>query len=464
MVEYGFWAFVFIGVGRVNQLIPGLGSVPLAKVVMLLTVLALVSSRRTLPRINPDARAIATSAIGLAVIAVVLTPFSFWRGASLNFTVIQLPVIAAGTVLAYFMCTTWKRLRGTLLVLVLCALTLARGAVSGYSGGRAGDSGTMYDPNDLAYLLVTITPLAIAFFLSAKSVLSRVLFGATIATLVGATLLTQSRGGLLGLLTVVLLLTFMPMKVAMSKGGKETARSLGTKLGILVVFAGLGLATWSHLPPSAQQRFGTLLNLGSDYNLDPNDRNGRGELWRRGLQAAVQRPVGYGPQSYMMVDVSLGGKFNVAHNSYLQALVELGVVGLFLYLRMYFLSFRGLQRARSALVSSGEFTPEKAEQALFTRALQFAFAGNMVCVFFLTEIYMQLLWVTFGVCMALLTVAAPGMAQAAPAKRGLARKFGRPSKALTRGAPVETKKETEGESEAPSSAPAHPAGSPRRAR
>src|SRR5581483_4111304 len=98
-----------------------------------------------------------------------------------------------------------------------------------------------------------------------------------------------------------------------------------------------------------------------------------------------------------------------------QALVELGVVGFILFLRMYFLSFRGLQRARAALISHGAITPEKAEQALFARALQFSFAGNMVAVFFLTETYMELLWVTIGVCMALLTLVSPGRAK--PARR-----------------------------------------------
>ena len=462
MVEYGFWAFVFIGVGRINQLIPGLGAVPLAKIVMLITVLALLGSRRSLPPINPDARATAKSGIGLAVLAVILTPFSFWRGASLNFTVIQLPVIAAGCVLAYFMCSSWRRLRGTLLVLVLCALTLARGAVSGYSGGRADDAGTMYDPNDLAYLLVTITPLAVAFLLTAKSVVPRVLFGVIIATLIAATLLTQSRGGLLGLLTIVALMTFVPMKVATTKEGKKSARTLGAKLGVLVVVVGLGLVTWSHLPQSAQQRFATLLNLQNDYNLDPDDRNGRGEIWRRGLEAASARPLGYGPQSYMMVDVSLGGKFNVAHNSYLQALVELGVVGLILFLRMYLRSFRGLQRARFALKSSKLITPEKAEQALFARALQFSLAGNMVCVFFLTEIYMQLLWVMFGVCMALLTLAAPGAAKPAPIKLGSGRHSRRPSEDPACATAGETKPEVQVESQFGSSALAHPAGPPRR--
>lgn len=419
MVEYGFWAFVFISVGRINQLIPPLSAVPLAKIVMAVTVLALLSSRgrRHLPRISPNARAIAISAIGLAALAAALTPFSFWRGASLIFLVSQLPVIAAGCVLAYYMCSSWKRLRGTFLVLVLCALTLARGAVSGYSGGRADDAGTMYDPNDLAYLLVTITPLAMAFLLAARSVVPRVLFGVTLATLIGATLLTQSRGGLLALLTIVALMTFVPMKVVPAKGGRQATRTLGAKLGILVVVIGLGSVTWTHLPQSAQQRFATLLNLGNDYNLDPDDRNGRGEIWRRGLEAAGARPLGYGPQSYMMVDVSLGGKFNVAHNSYLQALVELGVVGFILFLRIYFLSFRGLQRVRTALIRGRIITREKAEQALFARALQFSLAGNMVAVFFLTEIYMELMWVTFGVCMALMTLASAGAAESAPARR-----------------------------------------------
>lgn len=407
-VEYGFWAFVFIAVGRINQLIPALGVLPLAKISIGFTLLALLSSRRRLPPMSSEARTLAISAAGLVGLAVILTPFSFWRGASLIFLTTQLPSIASGCLFAYFMCSNWRRLRGTLLVLVLCALILARGAVSGYSGGRAEDAGTMYDPNDLAYVLVTMTPLAIAFLLNAKSAMSRGLFAVLVATLIGATLLTQSRGGLLGLLTVVVLMAFVPMKVAASRTQRQSGPTLRARLAILLAVASIGSVVWTQLPLSAQQRFSTLLHLSSDYNLNPDDRNGRGAIWIRGLKATSERPLGYGPQSYLMVDAKFGGKFNVAHNSFLQVLVELGVAGLILFLRIYFLSFRGLQRVRAKLMSRRMITPERAEQALFARALQFSLAGNLVSGFFLAEAYLQVLWVTFGVCMALVTLASPG--------------------------------------------------------
>ena len=57
-----------------------------------------------------------------------------------------------------------------------------------------------------------------------------------------------------------------------------------------------------------------------------------------------RRPVGYGVDTFQMVDMRMGGKFRAPHNSYLEVLVELGFLGLLLFIRMYVLSWRALQK------------------------------------------------------------------------------------------------------------------------
>ena len=48
--EYGFWFFLAIAVGRVNQLIPGLSSLPLAKLAIVIAGAAfLFEKKRPLP-------------------------------------------------------------------------------------------------------------------------------------------------------------------------------------------------------------------------------------------------------------------------------------------------------------------------------------------------------------------------------------------------------------------------------
>lgn len=403
VLEYGYWLFLLLAVGRLGQLVPALGAIPAVKLVMGVTIVAIFASWRQLPRLAVPAAAMRKNALLLVAIAVVLTPFSFWRGASRAFVLQELPVLAAGTCSAYFMARSWRSLRGSLLALVLCGAILAVSAVSGYKGGRAATD-TMYDPNDLAYLLVTVFPLAMAFFVTSTGVKVRLMYGGVCAVLLLAILLTQSRGGLLGLVTVVLAMALLPMRANWTTRKDGRKRRSHNALAMLLVAVCAAAVVWSALPDTARARFGTLLHISQDYNMNADDITGRGSIWRRGVGAALERPEGYGPDSFGMVDLRFGGKMKAPHNSFLQVLVELGFLGALLFLRMYYLALLELHRARRRLATMDSMDEQQQQLVVFARALQFALLGNAVAGFFLSMAYATTLWVLFGTVMAITAI------------------------------------------------------------
>ena len=402
-LEYGFWIFLLIAIGRIGELIPGLSSFPLGKISLALPLVIRLAQHRRLPGLTTSTRPLARTAKWLAVLAVLLTSISIWPGASVNFLIQQLTVLIAVVSIAYVMCRAWRSLRATLLALVLSGAILARAALSTYTGGRA-ETATMYDTNDLAYLLVTVLPLAIGFVICSRTNAKRILYGGIVATLLVAVLLTQSRGGLLGLVAIVLFMTFAPIRAPTKPAGKAPIKRKG-KIWLMVGVFGFGLLVWSYLPKDARERFSTVLDLTHDYNLDPTDKTGRGQIWTRGLRAAKARPIGYGPETFDMVDMNYGGKFSAPHNSLLEALVELGVLGFILFVTAYVRAWRGLQGARRNLLAGESLSIDQEEQVVFARLLQVSLVGNAVAGFFLSMAYATVLWTILALSMAVMAMA-----------------------------------------------------------
>jgi O-antigen ligase len=174
------------------------------------------------------------------------------------------------------------------------------------------------------------------------------------------------------------------------------------------------MLVWSYLPAATRERLSTVLQLGSDYNMDSTNNTSRSGIWKRNFAAALQRPVGYGVDAFPMVDFRTGGKFKAAHNSYLEVLVELGFLGLLLFMRMYLLSWRALQRVRQRLLVVAP-SEEHDQILVFARMLQVALVGNAISGFFLSMAYNTLLWVLFAVVIASVSLVAAASATAAPA-------------------------------------------------
>jgi O-antigen ligase len=400
-------AFLLIAVGRIGELVPGLGSLPLAKVAMAIALPLLIVKWKRLPRLSESVAPFFRTAWALVALAVVMAPFSIWRGATLEFLTLQLPVLAAAVIICCKISYKWNALRGILRILVIAGVALAVTALTSFHGGRATNSSS-YDANDLAYVFVSTVPLALAFALTARTKLNRLLDASVCALLVIAILLTSSRGGFFGLLAVLAVIVLLPLR--RPQDGKSRNRIVLPVLGLVCAF----VLVWSYLPSETRERLSTVLNLGSDYNLDPTDRTGRSAIWQRSFAAVLQRPIGYGVDAFPMVDLRAGGTFKAAHNSYLQVLVELGFLGMLLFLRMYVLCWRALRKVRQHLLAA--VPSEEHEQLLvFARMLQVALVGNAVSGFFLSMAYNTLLWVLFAVVIACVSMVVPTSATAAPA-------------------------------------------------
>lgn len=399
-LHYGFWAFLLVAVGRAGDLIPGLGSVHLEKVIVALTLIPLVKAWRVLPKLDESTKPMAKNAFAFLALAIVLAPFSIWPGATRAFLIQFVPVLITACILAFKASDSWRALRGSMLALVASGLILSVSALSGYHGGRADAGGGMYDPNDLAYVLVTVLPLAFGFSLSCRSPLQRWFFAGVALCLAIAALLTGSRGGLLALAALLVLVVLSPVR-APGKRSFGVRVPLRKRVVVILMGVAVSLVVWNHLPRPITERFATITSPETGYNWDPNDVVGRREIWKRGITALEHDPIGYGLGAYPMVDLKFGGRFMAPHNSFLEIAVELGILGLVLFVRMYILAWRLLSEQRRKLADKNVLSRERQEQLMFAKLMQFSLVATLVAGFFLSKAYPIELWVVFGLTIGL---------------------------------------------------------------
>ncbi len=266
----------------------------------------------------------------------------------------------------------------------------------------------MYDTNDLAYVLVTVFPITMAFVFTSTSAWRRLTWIAIAFGLVVTILLTSSRGGFLGLLAAGSIIVLLPASPRTSVSG--TSRG-GKSRVIVSIMACLSLSAliWPLLPSETRERLVTVFSIGGDYNLDKTNRTGRLEIWTRGMTALTQRPIGYGVDTFPMVDLRFGGTMMAPHNSFLQTSVELGVLGLLFFLRIYYLALKGLTEGRRWLLKNALRNREQNEQVIFHRMLQASIFGNILAGFFLSMAYVTLFWIIIGLAMACIATAQPAV-------------------------------------------------------
>jgi len=232
-----------------------------------------------------------------------------------------------------------------------------------------------------------------------------------------AVLLTASRGGAVGLIVVLLAATVFPLDLA-KDGWLKKSNVAGTMLA-LALAAGVGTVMFAFLPNATQQRLLTLIHPSEDYNASTTLDASRRVIWGRDLLLAFERPIGYGMGTSVAVDGIYGhGQYRTAHNSVIQVFLELGVLGLYLYLASYYVAWRDLGHISGARPRDGP-TSEGAKVALYARALRMALLGNFAAGFFLSQAYSGALWMILAVCCAFTRIQAvngsPGGKQPAPA-------------------------------------------------
>jgi len=292
------------------------------------------------------------------VSAAVLSTFSaFWPLRAYEAAVDLIRILVA-YVLIVNTVVTEKRLRAFLVAVVVGGLFPALGTLNGYFHGdlvegRAHWIGIFGNSNELAYILVMVVPLAAVLSGRARFSLRILLWGA-IALYVSAIYLTLSRGSLMGLVGVMILLALRQRGVIM-------------KLAIGVLLAG-GLAfmasSWKRSDGATnqdytfQQRIATLKAGAAMFSAHP--------LLGVGINCAIVAFPLYAPD-----DFKAKGAL-VIHNTIVQALSETGVLG---FVPFVFLIVCGLYHARQ-VQHTGNLTTAGRRLAV---GLEVSLWGAMIC-------------------------------------------------------------------------------------
>ena len=282
------------------------------------------------------------------------------------------------TVVMYFLIVelvdSWKRIKIILILLVHLTLALAIQGLfmhftgAGFGGteayqGRIQAVGIFSDPNDLALIINTVLPLVVLWLLQSRSLLVKLYALPVIVIFVYAIFLTASRGGLL-------CLGLMAILVGMKKFGKFVG--VGAGLAIMAALVVLG------------PRMNTI-------STEEASSYGRLEAWVLGMSLFKGSPLfGVGFGNFMEYH------FRTAHNSFVLCCAELGLFGLYPWLMLIWISLKNTRFVEKELLADGQ-----RDFAMYAYAAELALLLFVAGALLLSRTYHPSLFVLLGVCAAI---------------------------------------------------------------
>ena len=385
MSFYMFLVWVFILMGRPQDFFPFLIPFRLALVFAFITLAAMLLSNKKISIADLFQISGCKKYTFFYLIMILGIPFAYHRGVAFNY-VFQ---VYLNNMLFFFIflyhVDSFEKLKATVFVICLCALLYSvLSLISGaFAQGRFG-YGTMYDPNDLAYLLVSLFPLCIYFTTNNKAFFKKIIAIVTIALSILTVLYTGSRGGFLGLVAVFPFILFM--KIGGIKRSYKLTFIIG--LAILCILYGSKIDT---------ERYMTITEIGDDYNV--SDEFGRFQIWKRALGFILSNPVtGVGVNCFSMA-IGYGReaegeipKWQVAHNSYMQVAAEIGLVGFFIFILLIINSLKSFVHFTKINTTNNELLQLNS----LSQVILLGFIGHLVCAFFLTQAYSILFTLFFA--------------------------------------------------------------------
>ena len=359
----GLLLFVGIYFGRPEDWVPGLHSVPLAKIAGGIAILSFIVSAFRQLRVSaiPQEAFLMLGLFGQLCLAI---PFAYSRTGSFELvTGIFLKVLLVSLVVMLTV-NSESRLRKLLLVQTIAMGVMAVFSSWKYSGGRASGvvGGDFSNPNDLALCLVLAIPFAIMFFLTARGLVGRAVWGAASVVLVYTALITYSRGGFLALLAAAVASLYYYRSSLIRR---PALILLCATLGVIVLFAS---------PTDYGQRLATIVDPDQDRTGSAQERR---LLLNRSIELTLQHPlVGVGPGMFE----SLSGVWRQTHNTYTQFSSEAGLPALFIFLWL-------LQRACTNNRAVRRICPRSGSLYLIAGASQASLCAFAVGAFFASVAY-----------------------------------------------------------------------------
>jgi O-antigen ligase len=391
-----FLLYAWICVGRPQEIVPQLIVLRLGLLTGGLALLAwLHAPGRFAEKISLDTPRVRDVMI-LVGLAVITVPVSIWPAHSILF----LFNVFLKTVLLFFLVIYWCRtvhdVRRLLWVYCLGTVCLViPGVLSGPLGkDRYALESLSYDSNDIALLQVMALPLILYLYSTSGRRARLVLAGMATLCLYGI-ILTQSRGGFLALVVVGGLILW---RSSLGKSAKWSIVMLG-----VVVFGILAGTAW-------KERIRTMWDPQTEYD---QTAGGRTDLWKSSLVLLAKRPWGVGIDNFVTAEgLSHGGlgKWSAPHNSFFQIGVELGVVGLAIFIRLLARTLRSLRLIKMSIKppklpivvrrlserqprASAREMDESGHLYQLAEALEMTLWGFIIAGFFLSQGYSGMLYV-----------------------------------------------------------------------
>lgn len=386
------WTYVW----RIQDLFPVLGKLEINLVASAIAFALFAIDRHPARRVAYLKTPILGLALGIFALGIVGIPTSLWAARSATFVLTgQLPNLALMMMIAVAV-RGMRDLEWIALVNLVGACFHALFVQLTFEVGPDGRLGRLiyYDVNDLALVLVCTIPFAV-FLLAKGDWRSRALVllgGGLIVVTIGE---AGSRGAFIGLVAVTAYII-------------AAFRSIPRRIRLIAAVGTFGLL--SVLASDAYwERLRLLTNPEQDYNWSDRSPEGRMEVWKRGLGYMADRPLlGVGMRNFDVAEGTLsreskareergaGFKWSAAHNSFLEIGVELGILGLALFIGMLIAALRSLWRMARRSTSS----PGMRESAL-AFALTASLIGFIVCGFFVSAWYFSFLYMVLGLVMGL---------------------------------------------------------------
>jgi O-antigen ligase len=303
-----------------------------------------------------------------------------------------------------------RQLRNVLVAVSVAAFVTGVIAIGAFALGTPGQlqlgrtEGGAGDPNFFALYEIMALPLVFVLASTTPSRVQRLFLYVTAIVIVGAVVTTVSRGGLLTLGVLLLLLLALPARRTVFRSGPQKA-GLAMLLAVALL-AAVGLGSQSVLPRVQSVFTSGPEGLGSDAR-----GNGRLNIWLGAATAIKERPLyglGYGAFQPSLnelllrtpgVDLTtyeLRPTGQPAHNSYIGTAAELGIPGLILLLGLIASAFMSVRRAATRARELGEEF-----LARVATALAFSLGGWAVASLFLSSETSRVLWIVLGLILAL---------------------------------------------------------------
>jgi len=286
----------------------------------------------------------------LIVYIAVSLPFVTWPGSVIRNNIPEFVKAISFFFFTGLIIDSEKRLRSFLFIFVLCQLfrvlePLYLHIVDGYWGSAtsigigefamrlSGAPADIINPNELGFVIVTVFPYLYYLGWGSPGAKGKLVFSVFAPLLIYALVLTMSRGAMIAL-GVVLWMIF---------------RESRQKFGMLVLLAVAMVVVWTQLSPIQKERY---LSIVSSHTSQSASAEGRFAGMKEELLLGLKRPVfGHGLGTTPEVKAHIIGKARAAHNLYAEVIMELGLVGLFVFLRYLSAIYKSFSTNREIMKS-----------------------------------------------------------------------------------------------------------------